>query len=73
MYTNIAQTISPIIFGSLGAFMSIKLNPQYYGPMIMAFVAAGYIPSGLLFYFGGRRYARDQELINSGKMRLATA
>jgi len=27
--------------------------------MIMAFVAAGYIPAAILFFLGGKRYAQE--------------
>ena len=59
MYTNIAQTCSPILFGTIGAMLSISSNVQIYGPMIMGFVAAGYIPAAILFYLGGKRYAAE--------------
>ena len=59
MYTNIAQTFSPILFGTIGAMLSITTNTSFYGPMIMGFVAAGYRPAALLFYLGGKRYANE--------------
>ena len=59
MYTNMAQTFSPILFGAIGTLVSISTNATLYGPMIMGFVAAGYIPAGLLFYLGGKRYAKE--------------
>ena len=60
MYTNIAQTLSPILFGFVATYFNIKATPSLYGPMIMAFVALGYLPAALFFYLGGRSYVRDQ-------------
>ena len=59
MYTNIAQTCSPILFGTIGAMLSVTTNVNFYGPMIMTFVALGYIPAAILFFLGGKRYADD--------------
>lgn len=54
MYTNMAQTASPILFGLIGTYIGMVAKPALLGPMIMGFVTMGYIPAAILFYLGGR-------------------
>lgn len=44
--------------------MNAKANPVYFGKILIAFIAAGYIPSAYMFYKGGKYYV---EMINQNK------
>jgi MFS family permease len=59
LYTNLCQTISPAIFSFIAAAMNAKSNPAYFGKILIAFVAAGYIPSAFLFWKGGKKYVEE--------------
>lgn len=53
LYTNLCQTISPAIFSFIASALNAKSNPAYFGKILIAFIAAGYIPSAYMFYKGG--------------------
>ena len=52
------QTISPAIFSFIAAALNARANPAYFGKILIAFIAAGYIPSAYMFYKGGKQYAQ---------------
>lgn len=61
LYTNLCQTISPAIFSFIAAALNAKANPAYFGKILIAFICAGYIPSGILFFIGGKKYVKEME------------
>ena len=56
LYCSLCHSISPILFGVLATFLNAKANPIIYGKLLIAFVIGGYLPAGLLFWKGGKRY-----------------
>ena len=58
LYTNLCQTVSPAIFSFIAAAFNAKANPAYFGKILIAFIAAGYIPSAYMFYKGGKEYSK---------------
>lgn len=59
LFTNLAQTVSPIIFGFLATAVNAKKFTGLYGPMIAAFLLAGYLPSAVYYFMSGNSYKRD--------------
>lgn len=58
LFTNLAQTIAPILFGFLATGLNAKKFTGVYGPIITAFCLAGYLPSAY-FYFKAAK-AREE-------------
>lgn len=56
LYTNLAQTLSPIVFGFLATSLGAKSNPQVYGKLITLFITVGYSISSLFFWRAGGHY-----------------
>ena len=64
LYTNLAQTFSPILFSFIGTYFQIFTNSKMFGNLMILFVVGGYLPAALCFYYGGKRYAKEYELKN---------
>lgn len=58
LYTNLAQTASPIVFGFLATSLGAKSNPQVYGKLITLFITVGYSLSSLFFWRAGLHYKK---------------
>jgi hypothetical protein len=41
--------------------LNAKANPAYFGKILIAFIIAGYVPSGILFFIGGKKYKERME------------
>ena len=61
LYTNLCQTISPAIFSFIATAVNAKSNPAFFGKILIGFICAGYIPSGILFFIGGKKYVQEMK------------
>ena len=61
LYTSLATTLSPIIFGYLATLYNAKTNPMVYGRLLIAFVLSGYLPAAFFYRIAGKKYVAQQE------------
>lgn len=56
MFTSLTATVAPIIFGYLATSVyNAKLNPIYYGRLLIGFVLGGYLPAAFLYHIAGKK------------------
>ena len=66
--THAFQTSAPLLFSFFVKALNVKSRPSLYGPLVAAFVIAGYIGSAIFYWRAGNEFSK---LIEDKKKRKA--